>query len=67
MLRRGTSLRTREGGFTLPALVVGQQYELTLQKVQEPDGAREYKAGTVRPAAPGPMELGDLRVEGFRP
>jgi RNA polymerase sigma factor (sigma-70 family) len=51
-----------QGRFTLPSLVVGQQYEISLQK----DNVY-HAAGVVRPEKPSPIDLGTLRAGAYRP
>jgi RNA polymerase sigma factor (sigma-70 family) len=51
-----------EGRFTLPSLVVGQEYEIALLR----DGTY-HAAGAVKPEKPGPIDLGTLRAGTHRP
>jgi RNA polymerase sigma factor (sigma-70 family) len=50
-----------EGRFTLPALVVGQEYQISLMR----DNVY-HAAGAVRPERPGPIDLGTLRAGSYR-
>ena len=50
------------GRFTLPALVVGQAYEISLEK----DNVY-HAAGAVRPEKPGSIDLGTLRAGAYQP
>ena len=50
------------GRFTLPALVVGQEYEISVQR----DNVY-HAAGAVRPETASPIELGTLRAGAYRP
>jgi RNA polymerase sigma factor (sigma-70 family) len=59
----GTKVVTDTSGkFTLPALVVGQEYSISVQR----DNAFPA-AGVVRPETPAPIDLGTLRVGAYRP
>jgi len=49
-----------EGRFTLPALVVGQEYDIALQRENT-----FLAAGAVRPDKAGSMELGTLQVGAY--
>ena len=51
-----------EGRFTLPSLAVGADYEITLPKENA-----FLAAGSVRPEAPGRIDLGTLRAGAYRP
>lgn len=51
-----------DGRFTLPDLVVGQEYRVTVQR-----GNFFHQAGFVKPKAPGPIDLGTLQVKATRP
>ena len=50
------------GRFTLPSLVIGQEYDISLKR----DGAY-YAAGVVRPAKAEAIDLGPLRAGSYRP
>ncbi len=50
-----------EGKFTLPSLVVGQEYEIAVQREN-----RFPAAGAVRPEKAGQIDLGTLRVGAYR-
>ena len=49
-----------EGKFTLPSLVVGQEYGIAVQREN-----RYPAAGAVRPEKAGPIDLGTLRVGAY--
>ncbi len=49
-----------QGKFTLPSLVVGQEYNIAV-----PRGNMYPAAGAVRPEKPGPIDLGTLRVGAY--
>lgn len=51
-----------QGRFTLPSLVVGQRYPVSVLRDQ-----RYVAATVVRPERPGPLDLGTLRVGGYKP
>ena len=51
-----------KGRFTLPSLVVGQEYDISLLK----DNTYEA-AGAVRPEKPGAIDLGTLRAGAYHP
>ncbi len=48
------------GKFTLPSLVVGQEYEIAVQRDN-----MFPAAGAVRPEKPGPIDLGTLRIGAY--
>ena len=50
------------GRFTLPALVVGQDYRIAVMR-----GNRFAMAGIASPKKPGPMDLGTLQVGAYKP
>jgi RNA polymerase sigma factor (sigma-70 family) len=50
------------GRFTLPSLVVGQEYNISVLR-----GNVFPATGVVRPDAPGPIDLGTLTIGGYRP
>ena len=59
-----------EGRFTLPALVVGQEYEISLRDQGAGSalmGGDLHAAGAVRPEKAGPIDLGTLRAGSYRP
>jgi len=49
-----------DGRFTLPALIVGQKYEIGVRPEAD---AHVPSLGFVRPERPGPIDLGTLRVQ----
>ena len=51
----------KDGRFTLPSLVVGQEYNIAVQREN-----RLPAAGVVRPEKPGPIDLGTLQVGALR-
>ena len=51
-----------DGRFTLPALVVGQEYEISLQRENV-----YHAAGAVRPETASAIDLGTLRAGAYRP
>jgi RNA polymerase sigma factor (sigma-70 family) len=51
-----------EGRFTLPSLVVGQEYEISLLRENT-----YHAAGAVRPEKPELIDLGTLRAGAYRP
>jgi RNA polymerase sigma factor (sigma-70 family) len=51
-----------QGRFTLPSLVIGQEYGISLQK----DNVY-HAAGAVRPEKPGHIELGTIRAGSYHP
>jgi RNA polymerase sigma factor (sigma-70 family) len=51
-----------EGRFTLPALVVGQEYNIALERK-----GTYHAAGVVRPESAAPIDLGTLRAGAYRP
>ncbi len=50
------------GQFTLPALVVGQPYEISVER-----GGTYLPTGLARPEVPGAIDLGPLRIGAYRP
>ncbi len=50
------------GRFTLPSLVVGQDYHIAVMRENQ-----FIMAGMARPKKPGPMDLGTLQVGAFKP
>ncbi|MFO0956605.1 MAG: redoxin domain-containing protein [Isosphaeraceae bacterium] len=50
-----------EGRFTLPNLVIGQEYRIAVQRKD-----RIPMAGVVQPEAPGPIDLGTLQIGAYR-
>ncbi len=50
------------GRFTLPSLVVGQDYHIAVMRENQ-----FAMAGMARPRKPGPMDLGTLQVGAFKP
>ena len=51
------------GKFTLPSLVVGQPYVISVHREEK---GYYLEAGVARPKAPGPVDLGTLRVSWHR-
>lgn len=52
----------REGRFTLPSLVVGEEYHISVLR-----GNQYAPTGAVQPETPGPIDLGTLRIGAYRP
>ena len=50
------------GKFTLPSLVVGQEYDISVRRENV-----YHATGMVRPKAPGPIDLGTLQIGAYRP